>query len=125
MWDLLLWVVLSCGAVLLVTVPLTDSSSRRNPPPLELGGIWVDAGPAPIVHQGGYYTGSASLRRGCFGDGVREVQALLLQCGYPVPDVDGIFGFHLERVVENFQADHGLLADGMVGPATWERLRCC
>ncbi|WP_180357016.1 peptidoglycan-binding protein [Streptomyces sp. TLI_146] len=124
MWDLLLWVVLACGTALLVAVPLTglDNEARW---PLELGGIWVDARPAPIAHQGGYDTGTALVRRGCIGDPVREVQALLLQCGYSVPDVDGFFGLHLESLVEDFQADHGLLADGVVGPATWERLRYC
>ncbi|MFI1172870.1 peptidoglycan-binding protein [Streptomyces melanogenes] len=77
------------------------------------------------AYQGGYYTGVIRLRRGCVGDAVREVQALLLQCGYPVPCVDGVFGPPLEMLVRHFQSDYGLSPDGVVGAATWERLRRC
>lgn len=36
--------------------------------------------------------------------------------------VDGIFGNQTKVLVQNWQAAHGLVADGIVGPATWSKL---
>ena len=44
-----------------------------------------------------------------------------LQAALHVP-VDGTFGSQTKAAVETFQADHGLTADGVVGPATREAL---
>jgi peptidoglycan hydrolase-like protein with peptidoglycan-binding domain len=35
---------------------------------------------------------------------------------------DGAFGQKTEGAVKTFQRDKGLVADGVVGPKTWERL---
>lgn len=68
--------------------------------------------------------GAEVLRR---GDGVshgcssvRELQELLTH-RYNVA-VDGQFGPGTETAVRQFQADHGLIVDGLVGPATWALL---
>ncbi len=61
-----------------------------------------------------------ALRRGDKGDAVREIQRLLQGKGYDLGPcgIDGDFGKATEAAVKEFQADHGLDADGAVGPAT-------
>ena len=61
---------------------------------------------------------SPLLRRGSKGESVREVQRLLQGKGYDLGPcgVDGDFGSATEKAVRQFQADHGLTVDGVVGP---------
>jgi putative chitinase len=60
---------------------------------------------------------AVGLRRGAEGEPVRELQANLLRLGRKVV-VDGQFGPATERAVVQFQRDHQLTADGIVGPKT-------
>lgn len=53
--------------------------------------------------------------------GVWALQDSLRLLGYDL-DADGYFGPHTETVVRQFQGDHGLAVDGLVGPLTWGRL---
>ncbi|QIP87827.1 peptidoglycan-binding protein [Streptomyces sp. Tu 2975] len=39
--------------------------------------------------------------------------------GYTVGRVDGIFGLKTHAAFRQIQSDHGLVVDGIVGPATW------
>lgn len=55
-----------------------------------------------------------TLRRGDRGDDVRLAQAAV------GAKVDGVFGPNTEAAVKQFQRDNGLVADGIVGPRTWE-----
>jgi hypothetical protein len=55
------------------------------------------------------------------GAAVVQVQAHLVRQGFTV-DVDGYFGSATEAAVRQFQTDHGLEADGLVGPRTWPEL---
>nr|WP_242833713.1 peptidoglycan-binding protein [Desulfosporosinus youngiae] len=64
-----------------------------------------------------------TLRRGSRGNEVRELQKLLLKWGYNPGPIDGIFGARTEQAVLQFQRDHGLAADGIVGPLTWGALQ--
>ena len=57
------------------------------------------------------------IGRGDSGDAVRAVQSLL-----PGLAVDGSFGAGTEAAVRTFQETFGLVADGIVGPATWHLL---
>ena len=59
------------------------------------------------------------LRKGSKGDNVRELQRDLNGLGYDCGTADGVFGEKTKSAVEKFQSDHGLKADGIVGPLTW------
>lgn len=65
---------------------------------------------------------SQVLRRGSKVSAVLYLQKLLLSYLYPITNLDGIFGGETERAVKAFQAENGLTADGIVGPATWRAL---
>ena len=52
------------------------------------------------------------------GPRVKAVQEALKRRGYPVGDVDSVYGPQTEAAVLALQADEGLLPDGEVGPET-------
>jgi len=59
---------------------------------------------------------------GSAGDDVYRVQQRLSQWGYYTGYADGVYGYETFRAVSSFQRSNGLLADGVVGPATWAAL---
>lgn len=67
------------------------------------------------------------LRRGMTGPQVEMLQLALLRAGYNIKGnnngIDGIFGNSTYLAVREFQKDNGLSVDGIVGPATWKKLR--
>lgn len=67
-------------------------------------------------------TGRAILRSGSRGSEVTELQATLTLLGFYDGTVDGFFGDTTIAAVGRFQEAAGLGKDGIVGPATWERL---
>lgn len=77
----------------------------------ELKGVSYDGEPAVTV-----------LRRGCRGDEVRELQEQLIRMNYDCGTADGIFGRRTEDAVKEFQKEHGLAADGIVGEKTQQAL---
>ncbi|MEO8713751.1 MAG: peptidoglycan-binding protein [Acetobacteraceae bacterium] len=62
-----------------------------------------------------------TLHRGLDGDDVIRLQTALRDQGIQVA-IDGVFGPGTEAAVRQFQADNDLVADGIVGPATWAAL---
>lgn len=62
------------------------------------------------------------LRRGSFGDAVRELQELLVAKGFAI-SIDSDFGAATELAVMTFQKSNGLTVDGIVGRNTWVSLR--
>lgn len=63
-----------------------------------------------------------NLRRGSRGSEVTKLQAALNALGYDCGAADGIFGAATEKAVRAFQADNGLVVDGIAGKATQEAL---
>lgn len=60
------------------------------------------------------------LKKGSFGEEVKQWQLFLQSAGYKIPYVDGAFGPDTERETLKFQVKNGLKADGVVGPKTWK-----
>ena len=61
------------------------------------------------------------VKRGSRGNAVRQVQQRLKDRGWKVT-VDGVFGAGTDTVVRAFQREKRLVADGVVGPRTWNAL---
>ena len=83
---------------------------------LVLGGLLFSANKTPARAAG------AALRLGDLGETVRTLQEKLKNWGYYNGSVDGIFGSKTESAVQYFQRRNGLTPDGVVGPATAEKL---
>lgn len=66
--------------------------------------------PAPTI------SATRTLRRGSFGDDVRELQRFLKVT------VDGYFGPKTEAAVKVYQRENGLTVDGVVGPVTRSKM---
>jgi uncharacterized protein (TIGR02594 family) len=56
------------------------------------------------------------------GDKGEDVTGLQHSLGLPAQVCDGDFGSVTEAAVKGFQSGHGLTADGIVGPMTWEEV---
>ena len=65
-----------------------------------------------------------TIRRGSKGPEVGECQTMLVKLGYDIGacGIDGDFGRATEKAVREFQGDHKLVVDGVVGPMTWDAL---
>ena len=55
---------------------------------------------------------------------VKVVQEKLIELGYAMPryGADGVFGNEMDNAVKKFQQAKGLVADGIIGKATWNKL---
>ena len=66
-------------------------------------------------------TQKSEVNLGSTGSTVRELQQTLNSNGYNVA-VDGIFGEETSGAVKDYQANNGLVVDGIVGEKTWASL---
>lgn len=64
----------------------------------------------------------AVLKQGEKGGEVKEVQRRLKNWGYYNGEIDGVYGNATKEAVIKFQRKNGLIADGIVGKATFEAL---
>ena len=55
------------------------------------------------------------------GEEVRQLQQALIKAGFDL-EADGIFGYKTDQAVKQFQQQHGLTADGIVGAKTRKAL---
>lgn len=62
------------------------------------------------------------LKKGSQNSSVRKLQEKLIELGYDLGAVDGIFGPRTEGAVLKYQKDNGLSVDGVVGDETWSSL---
>ena len=74
---------------------------------------------ADVLKSGAYYP---TLKQGSTGEYVLAWQKFLNMSGYPCGLEDGIFGKNTRIAVINYQKDHGLTADGIIGAKTWNSL---
>ncbi|MEL7067292.1 MAG: peptidoglycan-binding protein [Cyanobacteria bacterium J06581_3] len=62
------------------------------------------------------------LQQGSGGETVRRLQATLNLMGFYQGPIDGTFNEATTAAVSSFQSAAGLSPDGVVGPATWQKL---
>lgn len=79
------------------------------------GGVCLTTRPRDAKHL---LATTSTLRRGDRGVEVEELQEFLSTFGYPLGEVDGRFGRKTAAALEDFQADRGLVVDGIAGTAT-------
>lgn len=63
-----------------------------------------------------------TLRKGMEGEDVKELQTLLVDIGFAVGTIDGIFGSKTDSAVREYQRSRNLMVDGIVGTDTWAAL---
>jgi len=64
-----------------------------------------------------------TLTRGSEGPEVKQVQETLIALDFKPGEVDGVFGVYTHSAVKSFQVWAQITNDGIIGPATWEKLR--
>jgi len=73
-------------------------------------------------NNGNVSTTKPILKQGSTGTKVKELQSLLTKLKYNPGPIDGIFGTKTTNAVKDFQKSKKLVADGIVGPKTWNAL---
>jgi len=51
-----------------------------------------------------------------------DIQRALTNAGFSPGPIDGKMGAKTKKAIQEFQKEHNLTIDGIVGPKTWERL---
>ena len=111
--------------------PAVDNSGQRaayaNEFYMMLGGMTVPeqdtiaGGASPSPTEPEAYWPPRVLAMGMFGPDVVALQGLLIAHDYAA-GITGTFDNATKIKVMAFQAEHGLIGDGIVGPLTWEAL---
>jgi peptidoglycan hydrolase-like protein with peptidoglycan-binding domain len=93
-----------------------DPSFDMDPFRHQVAAIMAGTAPDPTIIPATDAAGRPTLRRGDTGDLVKGVQAKVNVAA------SGTFDGATEAAVRQFQRDHGLVPDGIVGPRTWATL---
>lgn len=93
-----------------------DPTFDMNEFRVQVSAIMAGTAPHPSVIPAVDSAGRPTLRRGDTGDLVNEIQTKV------GPGVTGTFDAATEAALRQFQRDHGLVPDGIVGPRTWATL---
>ena len=104
----------SASAAAATATPRPTATPRVTPSPIP-DNIYVLVTAAPNNQY-------ATLRRGMYGEPVKQMQQALKTQGYFTGLVDGYFGEGTENAVKQFQRYNGLQVDGAAGPATLRTL---
>ena len=93
-----------------------DPTFDMNDFRMQVAAIMSGSAPDPSVIPAADAAGRPTLRRGATGDLVKEIQS---KVGVTAT---GTFDAITEAAVRQFQREHGLVPDGIVGPRTWATL---
>ena len=91
-------------------------------------GIWNYVEPASLTPRWVHFderqvaSGYPIIRYMSRGVYVCVAQDALIYLGYDTGGLDGVFGRRTENSVKEYQRTRGLVADGIIGPATWRML---
>ena len=83
---------------------------------MQVAAIISGNAPAPSIIPAADASGRPTLRRDATDDFVKEIQSKI------GVSASGVFDEMTEATVRQFQRDHGLVPDGIVGPRTWAML---
>jgi len=74
----------------------------------------------PVVSEGSDKEDTRVIR---VNVSTKKLQSALKSAGYYKGSLDGKIGRETKRGIEEFQKDHGLTVDGIVGKRTWSELK--
>lgn len=106
---------LAAGDVKLAADLLTVTATKANGRVLK-GLVRRRSAEANLILNG--YDSLIRAPRGTSNDEIRQFQEWLKTLGYYSGEIDGVVGDMTRGAVKNFQRDHDLETDGIVGPAT-------
>lgn len=106
-------VLIFLGAQLMQKLPAYQEEMNTTPTVMPTYGNMMQITPEPGTPIGG-----TVIKLSARGDHVKALQTRLQELGYYTGTVDGQFGQGTQNAVIAFQTQHGLDADGEVGPLT-------
>jgi len=93
-----------------------DGSAHINWSNYKMNEAWIDLFETPVINP------HPTTRKGDKGPVVKELQGILNDKTSYILKIDGDFGNKTLQAVIEFQKEHGLKVDGVVGPLTWSKL---
>ncbi|GIO25146.1 C40 family peptidase [Oceanobacillus sp. J11TS1] len=118
------YVISTAFATTLALTPMVGSSVFASAGS-SAGDITYEESNLPAIHEGqateeapAATINTSLIQQGDIGSHVEDLQSTLQAQGYYSYNIDGIFGDITEQAVRDFQADHQLQVDGIVGTNT-------